>query len=425
MKQILSAAAAAAPTNTGTGRDIKSAATSGGDDRDRDPIRVPVFAVVDYVTDLLSFIEKHGFPCVIKPRSGHSSIGAAVLKDHNSLTRYLLSLADTKTECDRALSLDIERFVSGSMYHIDGLVIHGQVKVIWPSRYVNACVGFDSNPYLASISLSPPHPIRKRLQHFIARIIAALIPDTTPPSASADSKSAAVAAPTATGDNSAGGGSATGSCGVSYGPTLWNTHKPSFSFHAEAWHDPQTDLITLCEIASRTGGADVCDQFRELMGVHLHQSNAQLQSEDVLTNPKLYASAASATATGSEERWPLPVSKHCIGWCWVYPPRPHQTAPAPALTGSGGDHKTTNAVVGTTNSSQAMQLTHIPSDCDLDCVLSYQAMAKAGDVFNGAASCVDSVAGFLYRCDSDSDAADTVDSIFHWFTTNAKYQPTK
>lgn len=65
---------------------------------------------------------------------------------------------------DSALDLDIEVFIKGEMYHIDGFVHDNDIKLCWPSKYTNPCVDFNNSKYLASYSLLPTNPLRVKLQ---------------------------------------------------------------------------------------------------------------------------------------------------------------------------------------------------------------------------------------------------------------------
>jgi hypothetical protein len=50
------------------------------------------------------------------------------------------------------------------MYHIDGFVHNGEIKICWPSKYTNACVDFKNSNYLASYSLKKDNPLTRKLQ---------------------------------------------------------------------------------------------------------------------------------------------------------------------------------------------------------------------------------------------------------------------
>jgi hypothetical protein len=102
----------------------------------------------------------------------------------------------------------VERFVNGPMYHIDGLILNGNMKICWPSRYVNTVMEFATNGFIAGYSLNVSDPLIPRLQSYIQKCLKAL-----------------------------------------EGP-------PSYTFHAEAWHTPEDDVCLLQ--SARTLCCDNC-----------------------------------------------------------------------------------------------------------------------------------------------------------------------
>ncbi len=56
-----------------------------------------------------------------------------------------------------------------------GIVFGGEVKAIWPSRYTNTVVDYQSNRYIAGYSLRLEDPLVLRLQQFIVDTIEALV----------------------------------------------------------------------------------------------------------------------------------------------------------------------------------------------------------------------------------------------------------
>jgi D-alanine-D-alanine ligase-like ATP-grasp enzyme len=105
------------------------------------------FLGANNATDIITFINTHGYPIVIKPRRGHSSIGASIIHNEHQLAIYL---NDHPSTDDNDWSVDVETFVTGQMYHVDGFMYQGEVKFLWPSRYVNTCIGFKDNKFLGS-----------------------------------------------------------------------------------------------------------------------------------------------------------------------------------------------------------------------------------------------------------------------------------
>lgn len=102
-------------------------------------VELPDFAVLDGASALVRFLAEHRFPevaAVVKPICGMGSISTTVLRsaaDVQALLRGGLSAT-----VDGAADLEVESFVSGQMYHIDGFMERGTVRLIWPSRYVNS-----------------------------------------------------------------------------------------------------------------------------------------------------------------------------------------------------------------------------------------------------------------------------------------------
>jgi len=147
------------------------------------------------------------------------------------------------------------------MYHVDGLVLHGEAKVIWPSMYTNTVVDFANNGFLAAFSLMKENQLTQRMQEFVAKVLKVL-----------------------------------------GGP-------PCFSFHAEVWHTPKDELI-LCEIASRTGGGEIGLEFMELFGINLDKTSTQVQCEDIITNETI------EKVSWKDRNPEVPYN---VAWIWMYP----------------------------------------------------------------------------------------------------------
>lgn len=177
-------------------------------------VTVPAYRRIDFAYDALGFIEEHGYPVVIKPVSESGSLGAAVISDESDLDSYLSRPWRGKSE--------IETFVAGQMFHIDGLILHGRLAFIHPFRYLHDCLSFRSDDWLAHLPLSVTDPNYARLVEATRSVLARL-------------------------------------------PTPENT-----AFHAELWITPDDQLV-FCEIASRTGGGMVAPTVRHCFGIDLDQ----------------------------------------------------------------------------------------------------------------------------------------------------------
>ena len=139
-------------------------------------ICVPSFSEVDSVTEIVKWAETEGFPFVLKPMCGYSSVNTVAIKSREALERVLEGgwLEGLAGGMDARLALDVERFVEGPMYHVDGFFHQGRPFCMWPSKYLNTCIDFGANNFLASYSLHPSNPLVPRLLKFVSDVIAAL-----------------------------------------------------------------------------------------------------------------------------------------------------------------------------------------------------------------------------------------------------------
>lgn len=176
------------------------------------PVEIPAYRALDSAYTALEFIAEHGYPVVIKPLSESGSLGAAIIRDEAELDAYLARPWRGASE--------IEVFVPGQMYHVDGLVVNGEVVFAHPFRYLNHCLSFRANDWVANLPLTPQDPVHDRLLK-AARAVLAELP--TP---------------------------------------------PHTAFHAELWITPD-DRTVFCEIASRTGGGMISSMVRHAFGIDL------------------------------------------------------------------------------------------------------------------------------------------------------------
>lgn len=90
-------------------------------------------------------------------------------------------------QLDGPIDFEVEKFVKGQMYHIDGfveeyvselasvlMVVSGQVKVVWPSVYVNTCASFRESKFLGSHTLDPSNLLTPRLRECAVETLASM-----------------------------------------------------------------------------------------------------------------------------------------------------------------------------------------------------------------------------------------------------------
>ncbi|QHZ49235.1 ATP-grasp domain-containing protein [Bacillus sp. NSP9.1] len=177
-------------------------------------VRVPDFKKIDSAADLSMFVQTFGFPVIVKPVYGSGSVDTTVLRNRQDMWDFLAKgLPD---------HLEVEVFIEGDMYHIDGLILGGETILSWPSRYINGCLAFQEQQFLGSLQLERKNPLTRRLIDFVQKVLDALpVPETT-------------------------------------------------TFHAEVFHTPDDELV-FCEVASRTGGAMVREATAQTFGFDINE----------------------------------------------------------------------------------------------------------------------------------------------------------
>ncbi|WP_214483797.1 ATP-grasp domain-containing protein [Bacillus sp. SM2101] len=199
-------------------------------------VEVPNFRRIKTPFDIYDFLSDYGFPIVIKPIDGSGSINTYILKDQNELNIFL--------ENGKFQGFEIEEYIQGDMYTVDGLYQDGEVLFSWPGRYVNDCLSFHDGKQASNVQLAESNPLYNRLQQFIQELITSMpMPKVTP-------------------------------------------------FHAEVFHTSDNRLV-LCEIASRTGGGCMNELAQFKFGVNLNhawvQGQCGLVSElNLVRNDKIF-----------------------------------------------------------------------------------------------------------------------------------------
>jgi hypothetical protein len=161
------------------------------------PIILPKYQTIISKEDTRQFIQSHGFPVVIKPCLESGSMGVSIIHSWND---FDMAWGDHLLE-----HWEVESFVDGKMYHVDGLIIEGRIVFVRPFKYINDCLSFRKNLFVGSCSVMSDDLLYSRLIKAAETIVTTL-------------------------------------------PTPKNT-----AFHCELWVRPGGDIV-FCEIASRTGG---------------------------------------------------------------------------------------------------------------------------------------------------------------------------
>lgn len=95
-------------------------------------LNVPEFSTFSKPCELMEKVSKIGFPILIKPLSKSGSEGVQVLKNKEEYDDYL----EKKSFLEE--NYDVEQFILGDMYHVDGIVENNKLKFVSVSKYWNS-----------------------------------------------------------------------------------------------------------------------------------------------------------------------------------------------------------------------------------------------------------------------------------------------
>ncbi|WP_301109205.1 acetyl-CoA carboxylase biotin carboxylase subunit family protein [Sporosarcina sp.] len=177
-------------------------------------IKTPNFKRLLNKFEVLDFINDNGFPIVIKPVDGAGSVNTFVIYNSEELDVVL-----DEIWCN---NLMVESYVSGDMYHIDGIFFNGKILLSRPSKYINGCLAYQEKKYLGSVLLDKDNPLYHKLNESVEKILQSIPTDLDFPTV----------------------------------------------FHCELFYTLE-DEIVFCEIASRVGGGKIVEVMEEVTGINL------------------------------------------------------------------------------------------------------------------------------------------------------------
>ena len=137
---------------------------------------VPPFARLNAPADLIGFINRHGYPVVVKPTLGCAVAGLHLLSNRDELETFLsktmFTCLDVNQRMDFVGELMVECFVPGQMYHVNGIVIRGEIRYIWPFAYLHTCLDFAQHgSAYGNCSISRKDPLYRRLYRSAERLL--------------------------------------------------------------------------------------------------------------------------------------------------------------------------------------------------------------------------------------------------------------
>lgn len=182
-------------------------------------VLVPPFRKIEESTELSDFAKTHGYPLILKPCRATGCRGIYVL-DHEKDIRAAVQVVQNAPPS----FYQVEAFIRGEMYHVDGLVIQGKLACSWPSLYFHPPLNMIQGKGASSYMLAADNPLTSTLNHYAEKILGLM-------------------------------------------PTPQNT-----AFHLEFFISPTDREPVFCEIASRVGGKGVNQAWKSSFGLDLKQS---------------------------------------------------------------------------------------------------------------------------------------------------------
>jgi hypothetical protein len=128
-------------------------------------LRVPRWELVESADATRRFATSVGYPVILKPRRGWDSQGVFLIRTQDALTAVLDGKDLTDYEC--------EEFISGAMYHIDGIAQNGTIQVLRSARMTSSCLDFALGVPSGSVA-TDDGLLEERFRHFTQRVIRAL-----------------------------------------------------------------------------------------------------------------------------------------------------------------------------------------------------------------------------------------------------------
>lgn len=188
--------------------------------------RIPLFQSTKSPADVIDFMGKNFFPVVIKPDLGTGSEGIAILKNKDDVFLYLKQ--SSIFQANQPIDMQIEEYINGKMYHINGFILNGEIISCWPSVYPHQSIGMVEGKFASSYLLHSTNPLVPRLNTYAQQVLKAL-------------------------------------------PTPLHT-----PFHLEVFINQDNEII-FCEIASRIGGKGVRQSWLEAFNLSLSNLFVQAQ----------------------------------------------------------------------------------------------------------------------------------------------------
>ncbi|RFU36352.1 ATP-grasp domain-containing protein [Actinomadura logoneensis] len=130
----------------------------------RHGLAVPEFAAANTAADVTDFGKRVGWPVVVKPMLGSSSVDVRIVHGPDEAAAPTFDPTTSKL---------VQKFIPHPVYHVDGVFDGSDVGVCVASRYVNTCLSFRAGEYLGSVEEDDPE-VNAATREFAGRVLRAL-----------------------------------------------------------------------------------------------------------------------------------------------------------------------------------------------------------------------------------------------------------
>lgn len=127
-------------------------------------------------SDAFDFLDEFGFPVIIKPSFGSSSVGIKIINNEEEMLAVLDEIYSSNpvNNADTPTNYHIEKWIDGDLFHTDGVLYEGKLNFITVSKYIQGCLSFRHGGVTGSYLLDDKNPLTEKLEEFTKNIIKAL-----------------------------------------------------------------------------------------------------------------------------------------------------------------------------------------------------------------------------------------------------------
>ena len=130
-------------------------------------------------SNILTFIQKHGYPVIIKPTLGSASAGVKLIHSTDQLHAYLgkefYDRIDEKGKVmDYSGDMLIEGYVDGIMYHVNGFAKDGRIVSVFPFQYISTNLNFTQGKAYGNLSINRSDALYTPLVDFAQQVLSSL-----------------------------------------------------------------------------------------------------------------------------------------------------------------------------------------------------------------------------------------------------------